>query len=239
MDSGGVTLHVSGAAIRTFYAALLAGTGLLIVATALANAQVAITKNPIAVQLNLELEGNVAVWYSSVVLLLAAAGAIAAARADDRRRCRLLWTVCALFFVGLSIDEMAQLHERTGRLFTQYFGTIPYLTEGGYAGYAWLIALLPLIVVFIVCVFTAIRCWSGLHRRSRHLVMSAVACWIGVLVVEFVQAQYFRWSMDRSLQGALEEGLELTGASLFVIGFIESLRGDRRASRAGCDPDAR
>ena len=55
--------------------------------------------------------------------------------------------------------------------------------------------------------------------------MSArLACWIGVLGAEFLEAQLVRWSVQRSLHGALEEGLELTGAVLFLVGFVETLR---------------
>ena len=227
MDSNGFDLHLPGAAIRRFYVALVGGTALLLLATALSDLRLTIVANSIGAQLDLKREGNVAVWYSSAVLLMAAAAAFATATrspagSDRTEWRRLLSAACALSFLGLSIDETAQLHERAGVQFTQRLGTIPFLTEGGGPTFAWLLVLLPFIVLFIAFVLAAVR-RSDLHQRSCRLLLSGLACWIGVLLAEFVEAQLVRWSIDRSLQGVIEEGLELTGATLFLIGFMDWL----------------
>jgi MFS family permease len=141
--------------------------------------------------------------------------------ARSQRSARYVWLAIAVFFVGLSADETSQLHERTGTVFTLMFGRVPYLTQG-----AWLLMLLPLIAVFYFCVVSVLRYWAGLYPKSRKLVLGGIACWTGVLIAEFVQAQLVRWSSERSLQGVLEEGLEVIGAALFVAAFIEYLRAD-------------
>lgn len=226
-------LHASAAAVRRFYAGLFTMAALLILATALSDVRSPLAANPIARQLDLKLEANAAVWYSSVVLLMAAVGALAIAervRADAGmpRWGRFVWLVIAGFFVGLSVDETAQLHERVGVHFTNRFGTVPFLTDGGWPAFAWLLALFPLIGLFLGFVLVAVRTWVSMSARSRALILGGLACWVGVLLAEFVQAQLVRWSWDRSLQGALEEGLELTGATLFLVGFVELLRVDAR-----------
>jgi hypothetical protein len=56
------------------------------------------------------------------------------------------------------------------------------------------------------------------------LALLALCCWIGVIGAEVMQAQLARWSLQRSFQGVIEEGLEITGASLFLMAFMEFLR---------------
>lgn len=216
---------VPEAGMRGFYAVLATVAGLLIGATALSDLQAPIVANPVGRQLDLKLEANAAVWFSSLVLAMAAATSAAigfgcAPTVVSRR----LWLLIAVFFLGISIDETAQLHERMGTQFTTRFGTVSWLTEGTLPAFAWLLVLAPLILVFIACVIAALRTWPSLDRRSRRLVIAGLGCWIGVLAAESVQAQLMRWSLERSLQGVVEEGLELAGALLFLAAFIEVLR---------------
>jgi hypothetical protein len=228
VPSNGVVAHVPGKTIRNAYVGLGAGAGVLMFATALSDLRVPIVDNPIGRQLDLKQEGNLAVWYSSAVLLMGAVAAFAvgqrAGAAAAVWREQYVWTLIALFFLGLSVDETARLHEQAGRWFSARVGTIPLLTEGGHPVFAWLVLLLPLAVVFVACMLAVLRSWHGLAPRGRTLVAAGLACWVGVLLAELVQAQLFRWSWDRSLQGVVEEGLELTGATLFLAGFVECLR---------------
>lgn len=219
-------LSISQAAIRRLYVTLSLASGILILVTLLSDLEVGVVANTWGRQLNLKAEGNIAVWFSSAVLLLAAAAALTIAFTIDAASSwgRWLWSVVALFFLGLSIDETAQLHEGVGRRFTTTFGNVPYLTEGALPGFAWLIVLLPFAVLFIVVAIAALRTVSGRSRRAVHLISAGLSCWIGVLLAEFIEAQLMRWSMERSIQGVIEEGLELSGVVLFIIGFIDVLR---------------
>lgn len=58
-------------------------------------------------------EGNLPSWYSSVALLACAAllGLIASTKARERDRFWKHWALLSLTFVGLSADETAQVHE--------------------------------------------------------------------------------------------------------------------------------
>jgi hypothetical protein len=239
MNDNELNINVPGAAIRKFYGLLFAGNALLILATALSDLKHTIVANLIGMQLDLKLEGNFAVWYSSMVLLLGAMGAFAiGARTwiDSKSDpfARYLWVSIGLAFLGLSMDETAQLHEKAGMLFTEHLGRVPFLTEGGRPAFAWLLIFLPLVAVFLACMMSAVR-WLRANPLCRKLALSGMICWIGVLLAEFYEAQVRRWSMQRSLQGVIEEGLELTGATLFLIAFVEFLRAKAKKP-AGSEP---
>lgn len=226
-----LNLRISGAGVRRFYACLILGDALFALMTLLSDLKHPLATHYLASHFDLKREGNVAVWYSSAVLLLASAAALAAGQvrypgARENRR-RFVWLFVSLFFLALSIDETAQLHEIAGVLFTKHAGTVPWLTEGGRPVFAWMLVLLPLIVLFMALVLLATRWFLRLHPRSRRLMLGGILCWVGVLSAELVQAQLVRWSIDRSFQGALEEGLEIAGATLFLFSLIEFLRDER------------
>lgn len=64
-------------------------------------------------QFNLDAEGNVPTWFSSMTLLLSAVLLAAIARVKHLARAPYArhWGLLALIFVGLSMDEAAALHE--------------------------------------------------------------------------------------------------------------------------------
>ena len=123
--------------------------------------------------------------------------------------------------------KLNELHERVGIWFTDRFGPISGLTEGGSGIYGWLVALLPFVAVFIVGMAAMIRSWLRVNRLSRNLAVTALACWIGALGAEFTEAQLARLSMYRSVEGVFEEGLEITGTALFLASFCEFLRSQK------------
>lgn len=236
--NAGLSLRISGAGVRCLYVCLIAGDALFALMTLLSDVKHPLAAHYVATHFDLKREGNVAVWYSSTVLLLTSAAALAVGRiryegAREERR-RHVWTLASLFFLALSIDETAQLHEKAGVLFTKHVGTVRWLTEGGWPAFGWMLVLLPLIVLFMALMLLAMRWFLRLHLRSRRLMLGGVLCWVGVLGAELVQAQLVRWSIDRSFQGVIEEGLEVVGATLFLFSLIEFLRdeGARRTIAA-------
>jgi hypothetical protein len=238
---GGITLSITPVVLSMFKVAVIAAAGLLILVTLLSDLGITFDDNMLLQQFDLKREGNVAVWYSSAILLLCGIAATAIAireAAGTRRWVPALWTLVALIFVFISADESAQLHEKAARIFTQRYGSVRGLTDGAAGDFAWLLLFLPMIVIFIASV--AILAWSHLrdHARVRRLLLAGALCWIGVVVAEFVQAQLSRRGLERSIQGAIEEGLEVVGAMLFLFAFLEYLRVDRQLPRAGSSSDA-
>jgi hypothetical protein len=229
-----LTLRLSLSAVRRGYAVLAAISALFVAATLLSDLQHPIMQQWYGRELNLKLEGNVAVWWSSIVLFIAGMAALALSRAvlelPAARWSSMLWVLMALFFVALSADETAGLHERSGAKFVQWFGQVPELVN---PGFTWLLALLPLIIAFTACTFVLARWTVRWHPPGAFLLLAGLACWLGVLVAEFVQAQLVRWSLPRGFQGVIEEGLEMVGANIFVAGLMELLwTAHQRASQA-------
>lgn len=229
-------VRLSPARITAFYAVLAAVDAALVGATLLSDLQHDLARGGLARQLDLKLEGNVAVWWSSAQLLLVGLAALGVARAARDARLppapRALWVLAGLSFLALSADETAQLHERVGIRFQAWFGDVPGLTDGGWPAFAWLVALLPLIIAFVMSMATIVKSTWRWHARAARLLMAGTACWLGVLAAEFVQAQLVRAGLPRAFQGVVEEGLEVVGASLFLVGLIELLRAASAARTA-------
>ncbi len=176
-------------------------------------------------QLDLRSEGRAAVWYSSMLLLLAGSAAAIIAYSPTSRGISPAWSRFSWMLVGgvfcyLSLDEMLEIHEWAGRAFSLELMEVEVLIDV----FAWVLALLPFIAVFVVVLSILIRQVLSTNQRSRRFAILGLACWIGVLICETVEAQMARLDLYRWIQGTIEEGLEITGTTLFLIAFCEYLR---------------
>lgn len=214
--------------VRWVCAVILAADAFLILVTLLSDLKVPIPREMIQM-FDLKLEGNLAVWYSSALLLLVGMAALGLAYSPMTRESgspwpRRFWTAAALAFIFLSADETAQVHEKTATRFVWIFGEIPGLTAGfSIPAFFWVVLFMPVMVLFVIGMVMAARTWFAMHHRSRVLTLAAVACWAGVVIAEVVEDRLRRWSMERSVQGAIEEGLEIVGATLFLFAFLDYL----------------
>ena len=172
---------------------------------------------------DLKEEGNLAVWYSSLLLSLCAlASAVAASRKD-----MVLQSVERWFFAGLaaaflllSMDEAASIHEHVGRNVSREALGSNALTDKNPA-FAWVLVYAPLALVFSALTLYAASRWRDDYRRSSKLMALAIACWLGVFVAEAGEAWLLAQGWNRGLQGTLEEGLEIVGSTLFLIALLE------------------
>ena len=222
--------HVPGSFLRLLYITIACFNLLLILATLLSDLGVALPRG--FGQFDLKLEGNFATWYSSVLLYLAGGAALLNSLASPPATVRpaiyrLTWTALSLAFFALSVDEMIELHERLGSWFTTQFGTIHGFTEGTHGTFAWVVVLLPFVALFVAGMGAIIRTWLRADSVSRTLAAAALSCWIGVIAAE---AEMLRLSIGRSAEGAVEEGLEITGSALFLAAFCEFLRGQESSA---------
>jgi hypothetical protein len=222
---------VPGSFLRRIYISIVCLNGLLILVTLLWDLGLTLPRG--FGQFDLRLEGNFATWYSSALLLLAGGAAllisVRPAPATVRPAVyRLSWTTTSLVFLWLSVDETIEVHERIGFWFTERFGTVPGLSDG-YAIFGWVVALLPFIVLFIVGMSAMIHSWILADRLSRNLAMVALCCWIGVVAAEVAEAVIARFTTNRTVQGAVEEVLEIIGTAIFFAAFCEFLRSQEGA----------
>lgn len=168
---------------------------------------------------NLDREHNLPSWFSGTQLFLLAVAALDIADRERRMRLRTapgpgVWRVIALVFAYLSLDEIAVLHER-------------YFREEvrGFFGFGsvwvsilpWQIVLGPFLAAFaalLLAVFvTRFTPDPALWRPS----VGGLCCWAGAVLTEgLAKPLFIRLGVYRS-EVALEESLELVGATLLLL----------------------
>ena len=174
--------------------------------------------------IDLDAEGNLPTWFSSFQLALIAISlwALGARMRESHRPSRRFLRGCGGFFLLLSIDETAMMHERiTASLGSRYIDWVPvYLGNHVYGS--------------ILCVLTLIACLAaayphlcGLWRMSRRAsLIAAAGCGVyvtGAAVLETVGYRMLEAGVSLALyrvEVAAEEFLEMLGASMILYGVL-------------------
>jgi hypothetical protein len=115
-------------------------------------------------------ENSLASWTSIVTAF--AMGLVCFSLGEHEKRVR--WRACGLFFVYLSLDDGAMLHERIGWLSGVGDGTF----------YAWTKVVLPFIVVCGTLAFAHLWFACGRRRGARTRLVAAYALWTLAVAVE-------------------------------------------------------
>ena len=170
---------------------------------------------------SLDREANIPSWFSSALLL--SAGALLALVALDARARRDRWSRhwggLALVYTVLSLDETAEVHERTGSWLRGH------LNLHGPLHYAGVIPALALAVV--VCV-AYLRFLGALPRQTRLGILGAATVYIfGAAGVEAMSGWWAESHGSRStallLVSTVEENLEMIGTTLFILVVLSYL----------------
>lgn len=167
-------------------------------------------------------EANVPTWLSSAMLLLSAVvlGLIAAVAWERRRPYAWHWTVLALLFAALSLDEASAVHETIVQLVVAITGVGGALTNT-----AWLIPAGVVLVLLAVASRGFVRQLPPTTRR-RALTAAAVIL-AGGVGVELIGGYYSHLHGYENLPYALiataEELLEMVGEVLFVHAWLSHL----------------
>ena len=159
-------------------------------------------------------EGNPSTWFTSMALLAAAATCLLLAMTEEqggvaRRRWRQLAVVPAV----LSLDEVAELHERMGAALD---------FAGNPLTYGWVLPGL-LIIAGLAALFARFVLSQGDGVRGI-LVTAAAIVLGGGIVVEAINGELDGRSTAAwiyLLSTTIEENLELVGILLVVVGFVE------------------
>jgi hypothetical protein len=194
--------------------------------------------NMVHVQLDLRNEANVATWYSSILLFMAAACATAAAlhgrRAQpDRLRRRhwiyqIGWLLIALLLLGLSADEVGQVHESLATVYNALnrdTGRTPIVPGAG----DWLPLLMPAIVASAVGMVGFFVIALRRQRVSFAAAMIGVGCWVGAIFSESIESGAWGPVQSLSRQRCIEEALEVVGTTLLIVAFEEFLRSEPKS----------
>ena len=202
----------------------LIGIELLLVVAYGTDAWVQGPAEPLSAVIDLDAEGNLPTWFSSFQLSLIAISlwTLAARLRDSHRPSRRFLRTCGGFFLLLSIDESALLHERiTESLGSRYVDWVPaYLTN--HVGETILCAL-----VLAACAAAVFPHLRGLWRMSpAGSLIGAAGCVVyvtGAAVLETVGYKMHSagvWLALYRFEVAAEEFFEMLGASLILYAVL-------------------
>lgn len=171
---------------------------------------------------NVGLESNIPTWYASATLLLCAGllAFIAAARRRAGDRFARHWAVLAVIFAGLSLDEVATLHETLGDVLRL---DVTGNTHGLFF-YSWTIAGALFVVVVGLAYLNFLRQLPG---RTRWLVLLAAAAYVGgALGLEMFngtlnEAAGTTQTVAYALGTHIEEFMEMLGVALFAYALAD------------------
>lgn len=174
--------------------------------------------------IDLDAEGNLPAWFSSFQLALIAIGlwTLAARFRATVRPSRSFLRACSGFFLLLSIDESALLHERiTESLGKRYVDWVPgYLAK--HPGKAIVCTL-----VLVACLAAAYPHVIGLWRLStRASLFAAAGCAIYLTGAAGLESIGYRMLSSGAtpqlyrVEVALEEFFEMAGGSLILYGVL-------------------
>lgn len=172
---------------------------------------------------NVNDEPSIPTWYASAALAVSAAllAAIAATlRARREARDLPAWTALSVIFTLLSLDEIAGIHERVGRLLHDI------LRLDGFFRFAWVLpalALLPLVGGTFLPFLSRLA-----PRRRRQFVAAGLVFVGGTVGMEMIGAKVYSAAGDKLTLGFAvcchaEEFLEMLGIVLFNAALIEQL----------------
>jgi hypothetical protein len=166
-------------------------------------------------RVDLDLEANLPAWWSSLVLVAVAGACLAMsllARAGGRRDRR--WLLAAAGFLGLSLEEVAQVHEEVG------------LLVGGSEERVsvWPLVYLPVLALGAVVL---VRCMRDLSRPQRLMVGIGLALYAVAIAAETAAISVETRGSEEVL---VEENAEMLGTSLVLLAL--ALACDLRARAA-------
>jgi hypothetical protein len=196
---------------------VVAGNVVLFATTLLLRLDVRPRSPWLTAQLDLVHDGTLAELYSAALFALVSAAAVLNARHAVGPARRLAWIGAAAAFLWIAAEEKFAIHERfiiPGRDLLRDLG----LSDADAAAYGgWLVFYAPILLLGgLVLAWFLFRALLG---RPRALALAAIACWLAVLGLEQSEAFLIYRKGGAGVGPALEEGLELLGATLFLVAF--------------------
>lgn len=172
-------------------------------------------------QLDLTTECVLATWYSSILLF--GAGAVALLNSQSGQFAggmkwlsRSGWMLMGCVLMGLSADEVGQIHESLAHL-SNAMGEAGQRREG--AG-DWVPILLPFIIA--VALFMVLFFFLVVRKSivSMVLALSGLTFWSASIVLEAIEAGFWRLDLTPQMRGFIEESCEVIGTTCLLIAFV-------------------
>lgn len=169
-------------------------------------------------QIALDAEATVAAWYSSALMIAVAAllACIAVLTRAAGKRHGLHWTVLAIVFLAMSIDETASFHEVAIRPLRDFFDL------SGALYFSWVVIAVPAVLALALAYLPFLL---ALPTRFALWFAGAGAVYVaGALGLEFAGGYFISTYGDGSLAYTLEfvaeETLEMIGLTIFLTGLL-------------------
>lgn len=172
---------------------------------------------------DLDDEGSVATWFSSIQLFLV--GLLLIIRSSGNREIITLpsatfFCILGLGFIFLSVDEAAAIHEKMSTVLKQAEFMPRFKGEHGIWIYIYgLVALFFLVVTLR----NFIALWKHYRRAALIMFIGLVTFVTGAVVLEIVSYQFLRddlASLHYVVEVALEEFLEMLGISIVLYSVL-------------------
>ncbi len=173
-------------------------------------------------------EESIGTWLSSNIALLAglfAAAIFLHSRNHDSRAIAWGWALVALFFLYVSVDDAAKLHERLGTAFrVKYEQTTDIPLDSWFPSWGWQIFIAPFFIAYGCYLLWFL--WHAVAPKSHRWVFLAF-CLFGIAVVlDFVEGMELVWLQSEDALHLLqltEETLEMLGTTAFLFVILQSL----------------
>ena len=172
-------------------------------------------------QLDLTTECVLATWYSSILLFVAGAAALLNTQSVQlsgwlKWLSRTGWMLIGCVLIGISADEVAQIHESLAHLSNLAGEGVPRREGAG----DWLPILLPFIIG--VALFMALFFLFVVRKSKASMVLglTGLAFWSGAIVSEAIEGGFWRSNMSYQMRGFIEESCEIIGTTSLLIGFV-------------------
>jgi hypothetical protein len=122
------------------------------------------------------------------------------------------WYLVAWLFFYLALDECIGIHDKVN---VEAMNYLPHW-EGADSIFAWLWVFAPMILVTIVFLIRFFFRAAKNNLQVRYVFLAGLSCWVMALIFEAIAKSS---SFPRYLLIAVEEGLEMFGATLLLLGF--------------------
>jgi hypothetical protein len=150
---------------------------------------------------NVAREQSLPTWYASLQALLVSVTAWALWRIEAARG----WLFVSLFFLYVSIDDAAAVHERVATALSETFPTLPFLES--YPSFSWHLLVAPILAAGLLAV--AVYQWRRIPTRRTLLL-------IGAGLAAFAISQSF--DVLEGVDGLFEGWAEALGVADYTVG---------------------
>lgn len=138
--------------------------------------------------------------------------------ADEKRKDQNLipklyeWNLVAGLFMYLALDECIGIHDKVN---VEAINYLPHW-EGADSIFMWLWVFAPMILASIIFLIRFFFRASKNNSKVRLIFLAGLSSWVSALILEGIARTS---SFPRHLLIAMEEGVEMLGATLLLFGF--------------------